>query len=103
MRRLFADAKIESVLIDIGYPTMKLSGYDVAPKIFSSMLPVPVKVIVRIEPIIMEIEEKKLPFGEFVDEFVSSVEKKIEQIAYGCLEDGRRVFYRPGDTAFLPC
>jgi predicted TIM-barrel fold metal-dependent hydrolase len=77
IRRLFADARIEAVFIDVGYPTMKLSGYDVTPKLFSSLLPVPVKVIVRIEPIIMEIAERKLPFSEFVDEFVSSVEKKI--------------------------
>jgi len=77
IRSLFRDAQIETVFIDVGYPTMKLSGYDVPPQLFSSLLPSAARVIVRIEPIIMELIERNLSFGEFIDEFITTVEQRI--------------------------
>lgn len=77
IRLLFEDAKIDSVFIDIGYPTQVISGYDVAPDVFARLVPCGVKVIVRIEPIIMALAGQGLGFTEYMDAFTRAVEEKI--------------------------
>jgi predicted TIM-barrel fold metal-dependent hydrolase len=75
--RLFSDARISSVFVDIGYPTKIISGYDVDPSALADLLPSSVKVIVRMEPIIMELIGQGLEYPAFLDAFDAAVEKKI--------------------------
>jgi uncharacterized protein len=77
IKALFENAKIENVFVDIGYPTKSISGYDVNPTDFARLVPSKIKVIVRIEPIIMELAGSGLTYIDFIDAFRQELEKQI--------------------------
>jgi hypothetical protein len=77
IKALFENAKIKKLFVDIGYPTKAISGYDVDPTDLAKLVPADVKVIVRIEPIIMDLAGRKLSYEDFIGYFSQALDKQI--------------------------
>jgi uncharacterized protein len=77
---LFRAAKIDTLLLDIGYPAEEFTGYSVDIDQFMSLLPISMaRLIVRIEPIIFRLLKLDLPFAEFVDKFTTTLDEDIHK------------------------
>ena len=78
LARLFRDAGIDTLIVDIGFPSEEFSGYSVDPEEFKALLPVrDVRAIVRVEPIIYRLLRDAPPYAEleqvFSDELLGQV------------------------------
>jgi len=81
MKMLFGAAGIEGILLDTGVPNIETYGYTIPIEIFRKLIPSETKVrcIVRIEPIIHRLFQKKdLTFREFVAAFEQELDENIE-------------------------
>jgi hypothetical protein len=65
---LFEDAKIETLLVDTGYPAEIFSGYSIGLEDFSKMVPCEVREIFRIDIVIYDLVKNQLPFESAVNE-----------------------------------
>lgn len=72
--RLYADARIEALVVDTGYP---YPPTDVA--LFLAETPVPVARLFRIEVLIRELLAEELPWPEFRDRFDDAIRTAIRE------------------------
>ncbi|MFW6118223.1 MAG: amidohydrolase family protein [Chloroflexota bacterium] len=78
--RLFSEARIESLILDIGYPSEEFTGYSIDMKEFLSILRgTKVNYIVRIEPMINRLLKQELRFSEFVNQFTGQLDAEIKK------------------------
>ena len=61
IRKLFMDAKIEMLIIDVGYPSEEYTGYSISMDDFQKLVPYRIKRIFRIEPLIYKLFIKNIP------------------------------------------
>lgn len=66
---LFEDARIETLLVDTGYPSEELTGTSVSFEDFSKIVPCNLKEVLRIDNVVFSLVKKGLPFKEAVDQF----------------------------------
>jgi len=99
---LFDDAKIKTMFVDIGYPTKAISGYGVDPTDLAKLVPADVKVIVRIEPIIMDLAGRELSYEDFFGCVQSRVGKTNFHERHRRLEDGHSLLYRAKNQKIQP-
>ncbi|MFH1907007.1 MAG: amidohydrolase family protein [Chloroflexota bacterium] len=77
---LFRAAGIDTLMLDIGYPSEEFVGYSVDIDEFSSLLPISLaRKIVRIEPIMFRLIKQELHFPEFAQAFNESLENEIKK------------------------
>jgi uncharacterized protein len=77
---LFRDAGIDTLIVDIGYPSEEFTGYSVDPAQFKSLLPVrDVRAIVRIEPIIYRLLKEAPSFSEFEESFHEELVRQTDE------------------------
>jgi uncharacterized protein len=78
--RLFRAAKIEGLVLDIGFPAEEFVGYSVDVDKFSTLLPInTARIIVRIEPLIYRFVREELSFEEFVTKFNTTLDNDIRR------------------------
>ena len=77
---LHRDAKIKTLLVDIGYPNKEFSGYDIDFDYFGALSPsTEIRKMVRIEPIIYNLLQKNLEYTEYTPSFKEAVYAQIEE------------------------
>jgi len=70
---LFDDAKIETLLVDTGYPSEEFTGYSVEPEVFSEIVPSEIKTIFRIDNVVLRLAQKQPSYEEAVEGFKQTV------------------------------
>jgi predicted TIM-barrel fold metal-dependent hydrolase len=80
--KLFTDANIDTLIIDLGYPAKEYHGYSISAKEFSNLVPCKVKTNYRIEPLIYDLFMKNIPFEDFINEYTYSVERAVTKEKY---------------------
>jgi hypothetical protein len=93
IKLLFEDAKIDSLLVDTGFPAVENVGYSVNMTDFSKLLPCSVREIVRIEIIVYKLVGGQVPFERAVDEFHGQIERGVKR---GAVALKSIVAYRTG-------
>jgi len=79
IKLLFEDAKIDSLLVDTGFPAVENVGYSVDMADFSKLLPCGIREIVRIEIIVYKLVGNQAPFERAVDEFHGQIERRVKR------------------------
>jgi len=77
VERLFADARIEALVVDTGYPQPAIP-LDA----FRARTPVPVWPIFRIEPVIASLLNARLPFEDWVHRFDGRLRRAVQEEGY---------------------
>ena len=79
INKLFTDANIGTVIIDLGYPAKEYHGYSISVKEFRNLVPCNVKTNYRIEPLIYDLFKKNIPFEDFINEYTYSIENTVKK------------------------
>ena len=87
--RLFADAGIEALVVDMGYPQPPIDQAS-----FLARTPVPVVPVYRIEPPIKALLEARVGFDEFVRRFDDGLRRAIRDEGYMAIKS--IIAYRTG-------
>lgn len=87
--RLFADARVETLVVDTGYPQPPI---DLAA--FRAATPVPVAPIYRIEPAIKTLLDERVGYAELVRRFDAGVRRAVREEGYVGLKSV--IAYRTG-------
>jgi predicted TIM-barrel fold metal-dependent hydrolase len=87
--RLFADARLVGLVVDMGYPQP-----PIALEVFREKTPIPVAPLYRIEPAIKEMLDARLSYGELVRRFEDGVRRAIRDEGYVGLKS--IIAYRTG-------
>ena len=66
---LFEDAKIETLMVDTGYPAKLFSGYSIDLEEFGRMVPSGVREIFRVDIVLYELVKNLVSFDTAVEEF----------------------------------
>lgn len=77
IRLLFQDAKLDTLLIDEGYPTAAFTGYSIELDDFQKLVPCKLRRIYRIDPTIMGSVKAALPFEELVRRLSAEIENSV--------------------------
>ncbi len=94
IERLFKDAKISTLILDTGYPSVEYSGYSVPLEEFRKLVRCSLRCIYRIEPLLFRILQADLTFEEVLDRFMESLERAVKTEGYVGLKSV--VAYRVG-------
>ena len=77
--RLFVKAGIDTLILDIGFPSEEFTGYSIKIEDFKTLVPnVKLDVVVRVEPILNKLLGEDLSFQEFVNKYVQVINHDIE-------------------------
>jgi uncharacterized protein len=80
LARLFTDAGIDTLIVDIGYPSEEFTGYSVDPDDFKAILPVrDVRAIVRVEPIVYRLLQEANTYKELEESYHAELVRQIDQ------------------------
>ena len=79
IKNLFEAADIRRVLVDIGFPSEGFSGYSVSPETFGGLVPCPVGVIIRIEPLLLSLLPQGLGLKEYEDAFLKLLAGEVDK------------------------
>ncbi|MEM2939400.1 MAG: amidohydrolase family protein [Candidatus Bathyarchaeia archaeon] len=84
LTKLFDDAKITWLFFDTGYPSSQYPhGYDVDEQTLSNVFTKQkFRFILRLERLMWDLFKKSLPFDEMLDEYLSTLTRKIRQEKY---------------------
>ena len=93
IKKLFEDAKIETLLVDTGYPSEEFSGYSIDLKDFSKLIPSEVREIFRIDNVVFNFLKNQLPYGLAVEQFHENTKNAVKKGAI-CLKSV--IAYRTG-------
>jgi hypothetical protein len=80
---LFEDAKIETLLVDTGYPSEEFSGYSVNFSEFSKVVPSNLKEIFRIDNSVYKILKNGLDFDSGIEKFYQDIKDAINRDSVG--------------------
>ena len=80
---LFEDAKIETLLVDTGYPFEEYTGYSISLEDFSKIVPCSLKEVLRIDNVVFNLVKKNLPFKEAVDQFNQQTHDAVKKGVIG--------------------
>ncbi len=79
LRRLFADAKIEGLILDLGYPVPEYTGYSADMKDFRALLPgVEMDTMIRIEPLLNRLLARDMGFDETKTAYLETLVEEVE-------------------------
>ena len=83
IRLLFEDARIETLIVDTGYPYEDFAGYSVLLEDFSRIMPCSVKEVLRIDNLVFNAVKNRLSFEEIFDHFNQQIHDTIKNGAIG--------------------
>lgn len=78
IKLLFEDAKIDTLLVDTGFPFDEFAGYSIDLMDFTKIVPSKVKEIFRIDNVVYKLIKNNLPFSGAVDEFHQKTHNAIK-------------------------
>jgi predicted TIM-barrel fold metal-dependent hydrolase len=78
IKRLFEDAKIETLLVDTGYPSSLYGGSDINIKDFERIIPARIETIFRIDNVLLECVRNLVNFNKCLEVFDEKVENAIK-------------------------
>jgi len=76
--KLFNDAKIDTLLLDTGYPSEEYTGYSVPLEDFQKLVKCNLRCIYRLELLLFRLFQKSPPFDEMLEKYVESIERAIK-------------------------
>lgn len=110
LNRLFQEAGIDTLIVDLGFPSEEYTGYNIDVEQFHSLLPVrDVRTIVRMEPIIHRLLQEASPYAEFEQSYSAELLRRIDThravavksaIAYATGLEVKRVSYDEAARAY---
>ncbi len=80
--KLFEEAKIDMLLVDMGYPSEEYTGYSVPLEKFKELVGCKIQCIYRLEPLLFRIFKESPPFDEMFDRYMESLEQAIKKEGY---------------------
>jgi predicted TIM-barrel fold metal-dependent hydrolase len=80
--KLFNDAKIDTLLLDTGYPSEEYTGYSVPLEDFHKLVKCNLRCIYRLELLLFRLFQKSPPFDEMLEKYVESIERAIKTDKY---------------------
>ncbi|MGD0805331.1 MAG: amidohydrolase family protein [Candidatus Bathyarchaeia archaeon] len=93
IRMLFDEAKLETLLVDSGYPFKEFVGYEIDLKDFSEMVGREVREIFRLEVAVHLLLKGIVPYDEALEEFRIQIRKAVSS---GCIALKTIIAYRTG-------
>ncbi|MEM2127408.1 MAG: amidohydrolase family protein [Candidatus Bathyarchaeia archaeon] len=82
IEKLFNDAKIGTLILDMGYPSVEYSGYSIPLEEFRKLVRCSLRCIYRIEPLLFRILQADPTFEELLDRFMESLERAVKTEGY---------------------
>ncbi|MBS7653419.1 hypothetical protein KEJ13_09875, partial [Candidatus Bathyarchaeota archaeon] len=82
IERLFNDAKISTLILDMGYPSVEYSGYSIPLEEFRKLVRCSLRCIYRIEPLLFRILQADPTFEEMLDRFMGSLDRAVKTDGY---------------------
>lgn len=82
IQRLFREANIDTLLVDMGYPSEEYTGYSVPLDRFQNLVGCKVRCIYRIEPLLFKLFNKSLPFDELLRQYLSGIDRAVKEEGY---------------------
>ncbi|MEM2126795.1 MAG: amidohydrolase family protein [Candidatus Bathyarchaeia archaeon] len=82
IEKLFNDAKIGTLVLDTGYPSVEYSGYSIPLEEFRKLVRCSLRCIYRIEPLLFRILQADPTFEELLDRFMESLERAVKTEGY---------------------
>lgn len=80
--KLFNAAKIDTLLLDTGYPSEEYTGYSVPLEDFQKLVKCNLRCIYRLELLLFRLFQKSPPFDEMLKKYVESIEHAIKTDKY---------------------
>jgi len=74
---LLNEAGLELLMADIGFPSVGFAGYSIRFDEFAGSMPLPIKPIIRVDNVMLDLINPDLSFKEFLDVFDHTLEKEI--------------------------
>jgi len=93
VKLLFSDARIDTILVDTGYPSIESSGYSISLEEFRKIVPCEVKEIIRIEKVLYSLMRGQLSFSSAVEDFNKQID---EEMSKGAVSLKTIIAYRTG-------
>ncbi len=109
VRTYYQDAKIDTMLVDVGYPSLEWSGYTIPITEFQRLVPCKVRPIYRIDNIIMKMVAKGKSFQQTADALNEEIDQAVKQeravslksiVAYFTGLDVKRVPWKEAERSF---
>lgn len=76
--KLFEDAKIDTLLLDTGYPSEEYTGYSVPLEDFQKLVKCNLKCIYRLEPLLFRLFQVSPPFDDMLEKYMESLERAVK-------------------------
>ena len=83
IKLLFEDAKIDTLLVDTGFPFEDYAGYSISLEDFSKVIPCELEEVLRIDNIVFRLVKEDLSFDEIIDHFHQQTHDAIKKGAVG--------------------
>ena len=80
---LFEDARIDTLLVDTGYPSEEFSGYSIDLKDFSKIVHCELKEIFRIDNVAYNLLKERTPYDVSVEQFHEQLRNAVKNGAVG--------------------
>ena len=80
---LFEDARIDTLLVDTGYPSEEFSGYSIDLKDFSKIVHCEIKEIFRIDNVAYNLLKERTPYDVSVEQFHEQLRNAVKNGAVG--------------------
>lgn len=93
IKLLFSDTRIDTMLVDTGYPSIESAGYSISLEEFREIVPCSVREIIRIERVLYSLMREQLSFNAAVDGFHKQID---EAVSKGAVSLKTIIAYRTG-------
>lgn len=80
--KLFDEAKIDTLILDMGFPSEEYTGYSVPLEEFQKLVKRKLKCIYRLEPLWFRLFHALQPFDEMLEKYIESLESAVKVDGY---------------------
>jgi len=80
--KLFEEAKIDTLLLDMGYPSEEYTGYSVPLEEFQKLVKCKLRHIYRLEPLLFRLFQTSPPFDEMLEKYTESLKSAVKVDGY---------------------
>jgi predicted TIM-barrel fold metal-dependent hydrolase len=78
IKLLFGDARIETLLVDTGYPFKEFAGYSINQSTFSKIVPCKVLEIFRIDNVVYNLVKDRVAFDSSIKQFHAQINEAVK-------------------------